>query len=101
MRIARLDIEARTGGRVRRLLLLGLSLLGFNAGIAQDTAAPHLEEVAITGTRIACEGFTPFNFGTLVSIAMVGRDGLQPQFVPTAVPMERDAYSAAQAGNLP
>jgi outer membrane receptor protein involved in Fe transport len=37
----------------------------------------------------------PFNYGSLVSsTTMVGGDGIKPQFLPTAVPVDRDVFFA-------
>ena len=43
----------------------------------------------------------PFNYGTLVSsTTMVGGDGLKPQFLPTAVPVDRQVYFARGSWEL-
>lgn len=51
---------------------------------------------ALRGTTFDNNGNpTTFNFGSLVSSStMVGGDGLKPQFLPTAVPVDRDVYFA-------
>lgn len=43
----------------------------------------------------------PFNYGSLVSsTTMVGGDGLKPQFLPTAVPIDREVFFARASWEL-